>query len=64
VSTKEALPETSDHPTSDGLMYDKGQGVRQDHAAAASWYRKAAEQGIANAQFNLGIMYDNGEGVP
>ena len=23
----------------------------------------AAEQGQANAQFNLGVMYDNGEGV-
>ena len=28
------------------------------------WYRKAAEQGYANAQYNLGVMYDNGEGVP
>ena len=25
--------------------------------------RQAAEQGDARAQFNLGIMYDNGEGV-
>ena len=24
----------------------------------------AAEQGEAKAQFNLGVMYDNGEGVP
>lgn len=29
-----------------------------------SWYRKAAEQGDAQAQFNLGVAYDNGEGVP
>ncbi len=26
--------------------------------------RKAAEQRVADAQFSLGIMYDNGEGVP
>ena len=26
-------------------------------------YRKAAEQGHADAQNNLGAMYDNGEGV-
>ena len=26
--------------------------------------RLAAEQGNANAQFNLGLMYANGEGVP
>ena len=23
-----------------------------------------AEQGVANAQYNLGVMYDNGDGVP
>ena len=28
------------------------------------WYRKAAEQGDADAQYNLGISYDRGEGVP
>ena len=26
--------------------------------------RLAAEQGVASAQGNLGVMYDNGEGVP
>ena len=27
-------------------------------------YRKAAEQGDAAAQYNLGLMYANGRGVP
>ena len=27
------------------------------------WYRKAAEQGDAFAQHNLGFMYENGRGV-
>ena len=27
------------------------------------WYRKAAEQGDADAQYNLGYSYSNGEGV-
>ncbi|WP_043885401.1 tetratricopeptide repeat protein, partial [Pectobacterium wasabiae] len=27
------------------------------------WYTKAAEQGHAWAQYNLGVAYDNGEGV-
>ncbi len=31
---------------------------------AVKWYRKAADQGYAPAQFNLGWMYDRGEGVP
>ena len=34
-----------------------------DDAEAVKWYRKAAEQGHESAQFNLGVMYDNGEGV-
>jgi uncharacterized protein len=28
------------------------------------WVRKAAEQGHATAQYNLGLMYDTGYGVP
>jgi len=28
------------------------------------WYRKAAEQGYAVGQSNLGFMYSNGYGVP
>ena len=30
---------------------------------AATWYRKAADQGYVFAQFNLGLMYANGQGV-
>ena len=29
-----------------GLMYGNGQGVTQDHTAAAFWYRKATDQGM------------------
>jgi TPR repeat protein len=28
------------------------------------WYKRAAEKGYAEAQYMLGLMYDNGEGVP
>jgi TPR repeat protein len=28
------------------------------------WYRLAAKQGYASAQSNLGLMYDDGQGVP
>ena len=34
-----------------GLMYGTGRGVPQDFAEAVGWYRKAAEQGTALAQF-------------
>jgi len=46
-----------------GVMYYKGQGVKQDYFEAVKWYRQAAEQGYAQAQFNLGVMYENGQGV-
>ena len=29
-----------------------------------AWYRQAAEQGLAVAHANLGVLYANGEGVP
>jgi len=35
----------------------------QDYAEAARWYRKAADQGDAGAQFDLGLMYCRGQGV-
>ncbi|MDG2051139.1 MAG: tetratricopeptide repeat protein [Myxococcota bacterium] len=44
-------------------MYQNGEGVVQSYAGAAKWYRKAAEQGFADAQSNLGLMYLKGEGV-
>lgn len=43
-----------------GTMYESGEEVQQDYAEALKWYRVAAEQGDANAQFNLGFMYNNG----
>jgi len=45
-------------------MYDDGRGVPRDYAEAVRWYRMAAEQGNARAQFSLGSMYDHGEGLP
>jgi hypothetical protein len=45
-------------------MYAKGQGVPQDYAEAVKWYRLAANQGDAFAQFHLGLMYAKGQGVP
>jgi len=45
-------------------MYDKGQGVPQDDKEAFKWIRASAEQGFAEAQYNLGLMYAKGQGVP
>ena len=46
-----------------GSMYVTGNGVPQDNREAFRWYRKAAEQGLAEAQHNLGFMYGEGQGV-
>jgi TPR repeat protein len=47
-----------------GLCYSNGYGlprgidkIIQYHAEAAKWYRKAAEQGLADAQFDLAEIY-------
>ena len=46
-------------------MYELGRGVPQDDAEAVKWYRKATEQGHAEAQYILGVMYAEGrQGVP
>ncbi len=44
-------------------MYARGQGVPLDYAEAVKWFRKAADRGVAKAQYNLGLMYANGAGV-
>ena len=45
-------------------MYDSGVGVTKDNRQAALWYRKAAEQGLPPAQYNLAVSYAYGKGVP
>ena len=45
-------------------MYHDGYGVRQEYLEAAKWYRRAAEQGHAGGQFNLGLMHWLGVGAP
>ena len=41
-----------------------GGGVAADDQEAAFWYREAAEQGHAEAQYRLGFSYAIGKGVP
>ncbi|MCI5780053.1 MAG: sel1 repeat family protein [Lentisphaeria bacterium] len=47
-----------------GRCYDYGRGVPKDMTEAVKWFRKAAEQGVAEAQFLLGASYAFGRGVP
>ena len=45
-------------------MYARGQGVTGDYSEAAGWWRKAADTGYPGAQYNLGLAYAQGRGVP
>ena len=49
-----------------GQDFDKGLTAAQsgDYATALREWTPLAEQGNAAAQTNLGVMYDNGQGVP
>lgn len=46
-----------------GMRYVEGRGVASDIALAAVWFARAAEGGLALAQFRLGSMYEKGLGV-
>ena len=46
-------------------MYDEGDGgLPKDHAKARQLYMASANQGFDKAQFEMGIAYDIGDGVP
>lgn len=49
-----------------GLAYQSGFSHRTplNYKLALKWFEKAAAQGYANAEFNLGAMYQVGEGAP
>ena len=40
------------------FLYSRGEGVRQDYAAALEWYRKAAEQDDVYAEGEIGRFYE------
>jgi TPR repeat protein len=46
-----------------GKCYYRGEGVTQDFAEAARWFRRAADQGDKDAQDRLAVCYSRGEGV-
>lgn len=52
-----------------GLRYELGEGIEQDYAQAAYWFRRAAEHvpnlgGAGQGRNNLGNLYAEGHGVP
>ncbi len=47
-----------------GLLHYHGHGVRESDAQARQWFERAAKQGLAEAQFQLGNMYAYGLADP
>jgi len=59
-----AIPACTDFKAGEDIQagvdaYEKG-----DYATALTEFRPLAQQGDARAQYNLGLMYHHGEGVP
>jgi TPR repeat protein len=46
-----------------GRLYFDGKGVIRNFTEAATWFRKAAGEGLPVAQWELGMMYYRGNGV-
>ena len=57
-------PSTSKPPAAPTSTARWPWGSRTGPTEAVKWYRKAAEQGYVMAQYNLGVMYALGQGVP
>jgi hypothetical protein len=47
----------------DALKRGKAALDSKDYVEAMRWYRKAADQGDADAQYNIGWLYEHGRGV-
>ena len=45
------------------FMCRDGDGTTQSHARAVEWFARAAKQGSARGQCDLGYAYEHGEGV-
>ena len=47
------------------LYYAEGRGgVEAELPTAAKWFEKAAERGVVDSQFNLGVLFESGQGLP
>ena len=46
------------------LRYLEGDGVNKNVRQAASWFKKAAEQGLAEAQYNYALCLEESTGIP
>ncbi len=47
------------------LYYAEGRGdVAVNIKTAAKWFEKAAQRGVVDSQYNLGVLFESGQGLP
>jgi localization factor PodJL len=46
-----------------GVLFAEGTEGKPDYATALNWFKKAAELGVRDSQFNLAILYARGMGT-
>lgn len=61
---QEAIQEGAEFPNMHEILQALGVSSNSVYAEAVKWYHQAAEQGDANAQNTLGVMYERGTGIP
>lgn len=65
LKTAAAIAGVAEAAAALGTQHREGRGgVPRDAAEAARWFAVAAENGVPEAQYNLGLMHYRGEGVP
>ena len=47
-----------------GMFYATGDGGPKNDPSAAAWFRRAADLGLHDAQYNMAVMAQSGRGVP
>ena len=45
------------------VLYAEGVDGKPDYASAVLWFRKAAEHGVADSQYNLAVLVARGLGT-
>ena len=56
-----------DHPHAQynlGIMYQRGEYVKENKIKAFELFKRSANLGFAHAQYNLAVMYYKGDGIP
>ena len=60
---EEEVAKSDNESAEDWLKQGKEAEEKKEYTEAIKWYRHAATQGLAEAQYRLGLCYENGNGI-